>query len=104
MIRQLWPLLAGFGLWSIAFVGLYGLQYLGCYFAWDPATHRVLLVAAYLAFVAALAALLFLQLALLRRRGPTAPRLDRIGLGATGVALFATLITFAPAVFVSACL
>ena len=104
MIPPLWTLLAGFVLWSVAFVGLYGLQYLGCHFAWDPAAHRIALIAAYAAFVAALAALLFLQLALLRRRGPTAPRLDRIGLGATAVALFATLITFAPTVFVSACL
>jgi hypothetical protein len=104
MIRQLWPLLAGFGLWSIAFVGLYGLQYLGCYFAWYPATHRVLLVAAYAATIAALLVLLLVQFAHVRRRGGAATRLDRIGLGATGVALFAALVTFAPAVFVSACL
>jgi hypothetical protein len=70
MIRHLWPLLAGFTLWALAFILLYALQYLGCYFGWAPAAHRTALVVGYVMSIAALAGALLVQLALLRRRGP----------------------------------
>tara|TARA_R110002020_G_scaffold6321_19_gene26660 strand:+ start:526 stop:840 length:315 start_codon:yes stop_codon:yes gene_type:complete len=104
MTRTLWPILAGFTLWSIAFIVLYALQYLGCYFAWDPALHRTLLIAAALAAVVLLAFCLLLQLRALRRPGAVPTSIDRIGAGATLAALAATIVTLAPVTFVSMCL
>ena len=103
MTRTLWPILPGFTLWSLAFVVLYALQYLGCYFGWDPALHRTVLIGASIVSIALLAACLVFQLKAIRHdRAPTA--IDRIGVGATIAALGATVVTLAPVTFVSMCL
>lgn len=104
MTRTLWPILVGFTLWSLAFIVVYALQYLGCYFAWEPALHRAVLIGASLAFVALLGLSLALQFMALRRRGAAASAIDRIGVGASLAALAATIATLAPATFVSMCL
>ncbi|MFP9136419.1 hypothetical protein ACLI1C_04475 [Devosia sp. XGJD_8] len=104
MIRHLWPLLAGFTLWALAFILLYAMQYLGCYFGWAPAAHRTALVVGYVMSLAALAGALLVQLALLRRRGAAATSFDRIGIGATIAALAATAVTFGPTLLASACI
>lgn len=104
MISRLWPLLIGFALWSLAFVLLYALQYLGCHFGWDPGVHRATLVVAYLASIAVVAGTLVLQLARLRRAAADARTLERAGCGATIAALAATVITFGPTLLASACL
>ena len=94
MNRALWPMLIGFSLWALAFTGLYALQHLGCFWGWDPALHRALLVVGYLATLALLAALLVGQL----RLGTT-----RMGVMLTAAALAASAITFAPILAVTAC-
>jgi hypothetical protein len=103
MSRTLWPILPGFTLWALAFIVLYALQYLGCYFAWDPALHRTLLIAAAIVSLALLAFCLVLQLRALRRPRAAPTAIDRIGVGATIAALGATVVTLAPVTFVSMC-
>lgn len=104
MTRTLWPLLTGFILWSLAFIALYALQYLGCYFQWQPDQHRLALVGAYLLSLLLLATWLAFQLMALRRRGTPSATMDRMSIGATIAALAATAITFAPTLIASACL
>lgn len=104
MTRTLWPILPGFTLWSLAFITLYALQYMGCYLAWQPAFHRTVLILACLAWLAMLVACLIVQLKLIRRSGAAPTAVHRIGVGATLAALAATLVTFAPVTFVSMCL
>jgi len=103
MIRHLWPLLAGFGLWVVAFVVLYGLQYLGCRFGWDPAAHRLALVGGYAVALLALAGTLVFQLYGARRRKVRSMLADRVGPGTTMAALAATAVTFGPTLAVSIC-
>ena len=104
MIRHLWPLLAGFALWALAFSALYALQYLGCHFGWAPMTHRIALIVGYAVAVATLGGALALQIAFVRKRGQAATQIDRTGVGATLAALGATAISFAPTLLASACL
>ena len=102
MIRHLWPLALGFGIWAFAFCTIYALQYLGCYLGWNPALHRAVLVIAYVATIGMLAFILFYQIRLARK--PQSTSLDKIGVSASLAALAATAITFAPTLFVSACI
>lgn len=102
MNRALWPILTGFCLWAIAFIALYGLQYLGCYFGWDTATHRAALIAAYGVTVALLAGLLTLQIVSMRRR-KSVTAIERIGLGTSIAAFASSAIVFAPTLVISAC-
>lgn len=104
MIPKLWPLCIGFGLWAVAFVGLYALQYLGCHLGWDPVVHRSALLLAYAVSLVIMAATLAFQIVRLRKMGEGANSLERIGTGATIAALAATAITFAPTLIASACL
>ena len=104
MRRTLWPILTGFSLWALAFLGLYGLQHLGCYLAWDPALHRLVLIVSYGLAMLLLLGDLMLRLRARRRSGSGVSAVDRIGLGTSIAAFFATVVTFAPTLFVSACL
>jgi hypothetical protein len=94
--RELLLLVAGFILWSSAFVILYSVQALGCRLGWDevgfgPVTlnRGVLLAvwAVHLCLIGLLAA------ALMRRRASMdpAPFIDRAGLALTFCALAATI-------------
>ena len=102
MTRTLWPVLTGFVIWSLAFVGLYTLQALGCHLGWDTALHRAVLIGAYGLSLAVLVALLTVQLVTLRQR-ELATAIERIGIGTTIAALAATAIIFAPTLMISAC-
>lgn len=102
MTRALWPILTGFTLWAIAFVALYSLQYLGCYFGWDATTHRAALIAAYGLTLALLAALLRFQMVSMRRQ-QSVTAIERIGIGTTITALASAAIIFAPTLVISAC-
>ena len=104
MIRRIWPLLAGFTLWAAAFVALYALQHLGCSLHWDPATHRLVLIAAYALAVVLLVATLILQLRRTRAGHGPISAVHTIGIGATLAALAATVVVFLPTLLVSACL
>ena len=102
MTRTLWPVLTGFVIWSLAFVGLYTLQALGCHLGWDTALHRAVLIGAYGVSLAVLAGLLTIQAITLRQR-KLATTIERIGIGTTIAALAATAIIFAPTLMISAC-
>jgi len=98
MNRTLWPILLGFSLWATGFVALYAVQHLGCFWGWPPAVHRTVLVLFYAAGLAALGALL------IRQRQTAGSHLGAIAVTLTVAALAASAITFAPALFISACL
>lgn len=102
MNRALWPILSGFTLWAIAFVALYGLQYLGCYFGWPEGNHRAVLIAAYALTLLILAGFLAFQISA-ARTGGSPSTIEKIGIGTTIAALAAAAITFAPALLISAC-
>lgn len=102
MIRHLWPLLVGFSVWAVAFVGIYWLQYLGCLHGWEPSDHRTSLIVFYGAAVIALVLLLMFQIA--RERRLKAKVFDRLGSAATVSALAATVVTLAPTLVASACI
>lgn len=106
---HIWRLLAGFAVWAVSFVFLYALQALGCHLGWSLVLlgpiplNRLLLVAAF-------AAALCVHLLVLRQaaRGPEgsgpAAFLAVAGLWASSAALLASLLTFVPVLFASACL
>ncbi|MFL9824204.1 hypothetical protein [Rhodoplanes sp. SY1] len=102
-------LVAGFVIWSSAFVLLYALQSIGCAAGWERPTVagtsllRALLVLLWTAHVGALVALLIYTW---RRRpgGAEVARFaHRVAIGTSMVALVATLWTGAPIVAASMC-
>jgi hypothetical protein len=96
--RFLW-LAAGFTVWAVAFVVIYTIQALGCAYGWSFAFHRGLLVAAFAAHVA-----LILWMILRAPRGRERRFLSDVTLWTLWAALVATVFTYAPAFFVSACI
>lgn len=103
--RRLWWLVAGFVVWSSAFVALYALHAIGCAFAWSAGPMRLWLA---LVLVAHLAVLAGLWLLLVRRRatasqGDTARFLHVAGLWATLAALVATFLVLAPPLLLTTC-
>ncbi|UEM01338.1 hypothetical protein JL101_015105 [Skermanella rosea] len=94
-------LVAGFLLWSSAFVVLYGLQGLGCRLGWDAvglgpvSLNRGALLAAWAVHLGLIG---FLAAVLARRRshGRGTAFLDRAGLALTFCALVATIWTGIP--------
>ncbi|UYN99052.1 MAG: hypothetical protein KIT02_14130 [Devosia sp.] len=91
-------LVAGFVLWSLAFVLLYGVQALGCAYDWGMA-HRPVLIGLYLAFIAA-------HVVVLRwpaTRAEAVPALHQIGRWANMAALAAAVLVFLPVTFASMC-
>lgn len=100
MIRNLWPLLIGFSIWAVAFLAIYSLQALGCVWGWDAGLHRTTLVALALLFIATLIGLLFWQHRA-RRRPACLP--EMAGFWLTGLALAASVVTFAPVGFATLC-
>jgi hypothetical protein len=90
-------LVAGFVVWSVAFVGLYGLQALGCAFAWGE-WHRPVLVGTYLL------SLLPLGWLAVQRPSGTHSALWTSAVWANRAALAAGVLAFAPVTFASACI
>lgn len=101
MSRRLWPLLAGFVIWAVAFVVLYAVQALGCAWGWPPAVHRGVLLAIWSLTVGLLGATLYRQW---RRQPGENAAMRQARVLATAAAIAATLATFFPASFVSLCL
>lgn len=96
MIRALVPLLAGFVVWSAAFVGIYALQAIGCAMGWPSGLLRGLLATG--AAVAALACAGIVVLAF-RQRGIL--RLSAVC--AAVAALVATVLTFSGVFWMQVC-
>jgi len=100
MIGTLWPLLAGFTIWLSGFAMLYAIQALGCLWFWPEPWHRTLLIAMAIGIIVALVILLAWQN---RNRRSPLQALDTAGLALTALAIAASAITFAPALFSSIC-
>ena len=89
-------LVAGFTVWSVGFVVLYGLQALGCAYGWS--NHRLWLILAYLTTLVPLAWLVWRPLDADRNS-----TLSVAALWANRAALGAGILTFLPVTFVSIC-
>lgn len=92
-------LLAGFVIWSAAFVGLYALQALGCAYDWPH--HRLILIVAY---VVSLLPMTWLALIAPTRDGEPAGSLSVAALWANRAALGAGVLVFLPVTFASVCI
>jgi hypothetical protein len=92
-------LIAGFVIWSLAFIVLYALQALGCAYGWG-AWHRPLLIFVYV--------LSLLPLAWLATRplptGEPAAFMSVTALWANRAALIAGMLVFMPVAFASLCI
>lgn len=98
-------LVIGFIVWSAAFIALYGVNAIGCAFAWSAGLQRSVLVALFLAHVAFL--VWFARRVLSRFRAARTPpdrMLSYAGLGLTVAALASTVFAFAPSLFASLCI
>jgi hypothetical protein len=98
--KPLLLLSAGFTVWALAFIALYGIQALGCVYNWGGA-HRAMLIAAYAISVAALAAIALLTP---KHADPSAPTLSQSAIWANWAALFSGVFVFFPVTFASTCL
>jgi hypothetical protein len=90
-------LVAGFAVWSVAFVVLYSAQALGCVYGWG-AWHRPILLLLYLCTLAPLT-----WLALSAPRHDQRTTLYTAALWANRSALLAATLTFSPVIFASLC-
>jgi hypothetical protein len=97
-VHMLW-LAAGFVLWSSAFIALYGIQAVGCAYDWPLVLHRAALGLVLVAHLAALGLLI-----------AKAPRererqfLADVTVWTLWAALAATVLTYSPALALTACL
>jgi hypothetical protein len=96
--RMLW-LVAGFTLWSTAFIALYTIQALGCAFDWPPVLHRGLLGVVFAGHLVAIALLIVKA-----PRGPEQAFLSTVTLFTLWAALVSTVLTYGPALALTACL
>lgn len=100
MTRTLWPLLLGFGIWALGFVALYVLQALGCIWTWPEPSHRLALIALWIATLGALCAVLVWQW---RRASGATSVMTRASVGLTIAAIAATALTYFPVTFATLC-
>lgn len=99
-VRALALLIAGFTLWSLAFVLLYALQALGCAYGWGD-WHRPVLILAYLVSIAPLA---WLALRRPYETGEPQTSLSLAALWANRAALGAGILVYLPVTFATACI
>lgn len=92
-------LVAGFTLWSVAFVLLYALQALGCAYNWPH--HRLILIVAY---ALSLVPLAWLALRQPSRSAEPASSLSVSALWANRAAFVAGVLVYLPVTFASACI
>jgi len=104
--RALMLLGAGFTVWAVAFVLLYGMLSVGCAFGWHEillagvtSLQRLQLVVLFLVHLSAIA-----LLTVMLRRTARRSFLHAIGYGAAGAALAATVFTYGAVFFLSPCL
>lgn len=90
-------LVAGFAVWSVAFVVLYSAQALGCVLGWGS-WHRPILLLIYLCTLAPLT-----WLALSAHHHDRGSTLHTAALWANRAALLAATLTFLPVIFASLC-
>jgi hypothetical protein len=95
--RFLW-LAAGFTVWAAAFVVIYTIQALGCAYDWPLLAHRGLLAAALAAHLAVIAAMIAKA-----PRGRETGFLSAVTIWTLWAALVATVVTYGPALVLTAC-
>lgn len=98
-------LVAGYVVWSAAFVALYALHAAGCEWGWPPAVLRAVLVALWLAHLALIAGLTWAAWRWRARRAAAgeARFVGDATLVLSAAALFATLWTLFPAAVLELC-
>jgi magnesium-transporting ATPase (P-type) len=111
LLSGLVPVIAGFSVWAIGFVLLYGLNAVGCQAGWhqlgsEPfTTQRLMLIVLLLATLAAIA---LTALAFRRKTVGASPDEQRfvlrVGWWSSVAAFVASLFTFAPVLVLSTCL
>ncbi|KTR03840.1 hypothetical protein NS365_16855 [Aureimonas ureilytica] len=103
-------LVAGFVIWSSAFVVLYGALSVGCAFGWDTASLgpvsalRAVLIALWLAHLAALGALWWLCRMRAQKAGEADAFLGWAALHATWAAVVVTIVNYGPILGLTLCL
>ena len=101
--RRLWWLAAGFGVWGSALILLYGLHAIGCAFAWPTGVLKLSL-AMVLAVHGAVLVWMWGRLRSGDDAGPpTSGFLQTVFLWSVYAALAATVLTFVPPLFLTAC-
>jgi len=104
--HRLLLLVAGFVIWSIAFVVLYGLNAIGCAFGWPELLQRGILLFLFAMHSAALIWLTFWCRKRWKRMAAAnepAPMIEYVGYGLTVAALASTLFVLAPTFFITMC-
>ncbi len=100
--RRLLLLAAGFVVWAWAFVALYGINAVGCAFAWPRPLQRGILLSLLALHIAALGYLAWRGWQR-RQANDCTGFVEDVGFGATVSALAATLLTFAPSLVLTLC-
>ncbi|KKB08600.1 hypothetical protein [Devosia chinhatensis] len=98
--RALMLLIAGFTLWSGAFVLLYALQALGCAYGWGE-WHRPILIVAYVVSLVPLAVLAWQRP---NKTGEPQTSLSLSALWANRAAFVAGILVYLPVTFATACI
>jgi|TARA_A100001391_G_scaffold202437_2_gene192033 hypothetical protein len=105
--RSILVIVLGFGVWTVAFVGLYAVNAIGCAFAWPSTVQRAVMIGLALAASGSMMAVAGWSIGHWRRAANAprpAPGLARIGAMGSTAALAATILVFAPSLFASMCL
>lgn len=104
--RHLLLLVVGFSIWAHALAVLYGVNAIGCAFAWSPAPQRgvlVALLAAHVGLLGWLAVRQWRRYRSLDNATATVSFVDYVGLGTLIAASIATFFTLAPVFFLNLC-
>lgn len=104
--RHLLLLVVGFAIWAHALAALYGVNAIGCAFAWPPSGQRAVLVALLAGHLTLLGWLAIRQWRRYRAlEHPSTPVsfVDYVGLGTLIAAFIATFFTLAPVFFLNLC-
>lgn len=106
--RRMLLIVAGFVVWSAAFVALYGLNAVGCAFDWPAGAQRAALLVLLAVHVGGLAALSLWTWRRwrARRADPTRPAalLEYVGVATSVAALAATIFVLAPSFALTMCM
>ena len=100
MIRPLWPLLIGFGIWAVAFIAIYSIQAFGCVWGWDPLWHRIALIGIGGLTLLGLCAVTELQR---RRSAIRGTMIEKTGFVLSVISIPVAILVFAPAAVLSIC-
>lgn len=101
--RLLWWLALGFGLWSSAFVLLYGLHAIGCAYGWGGVALRLVMAGVLAAHLLALGVALARARATIWPGGGAGALIGRVTVWTLWAAILAVVVTFTPGLALRAC-